>query len=138
MTTGLYAFGFVHDLFPQLYLLLGTALILKAAYGEGLLKRIFMHPWLQALGKISYSFYLLHAAVCMLFFHLAHRYLPSSWKLLVAAASIPLVFGITWIAAAAMYKIAEEPYFRKRHGSRETRSTKSAVLPQSASSQTVP
>ena len=137
MTTGLYAFGFMHDLFPQLYLLLGTALILKAAYGGGMLRRIFMHPWLRALGKVSYSFYLLHAIFCMLFFHLANKYLPSSWKLYVAAASIPLVFGITWIASAAMYKIAEEPYFRKRHRSRAVDSAESAALRQPVSSQTV-
>ena len=139
MITGAYAFGIAQDLFPPLYLLAGSALILKAAYGDGILQRIFTYRWLRALGTISYSFYLLHATVCILYFYLAQKYLPGGPKLLIAAASIPLVFAITWIASAAMYKVAEEPYFRKRRRSRSVESREAiAAHPSPAGSQTVP
>jgi peptidoglycan/LPS O-acetylase OafA/YrhL len=102
------------DTFIVFYMVVATATVIKAAYGTGLLNRLTMARPLRALGKISYSFYLVHATACILFFYVPTTYFPQVPKLLIALISLPGAFLIAWYAATWLYYVAERPYFRRR------------------------
>lgn len=109
-----YSLGLNWVPFVPFYMVAAAAVLVKAAYGDGLLNRLFGWSVLRRLGRISYSFYLLHATACVVFFYTMNTYFQYAPRRLTAWLSLPAVFLLSWLAAEALYRVAERPYFRRR------------------------
>jgi exopolysaccharide production protein ExoZ len=115
LVTGLYSLGVIGmDIFVPAYMVATAMLIVAAAYGEGLLNRIATQPLLLRLGRISYSFYLVHATAILLYFWTL-QHLPTNRFTtgLTVLLSLPMTLAMSWYAARWLYEVAERPYFEK-------------------------
>lgn len=61
--------------FTSIFLVTGTALVLKVLFGTGPLHRFFEQRFLRYMGNISYSFYLAHPFAVGVVFHFARPWL---------------------------------------------------------------
>jgi len=101
--------------FIPVFMLTSFLLVAKVVYGAGLLHRLFTFAPLCRLGKVSFSFYLLHGLMIIVVCdHLAPllRGLPEAARfvtLLIAA------FGASTAVASFSYRLLEQPYFEFRH-----------------------
>jgi len=91
-------------------LLTSTAIYFVGCRGE--LHRCLNWPWLQYVGRISYSLYLVHFPVC-------HLLITAGWKLFAdhptaAQASVILLasFGASLLSAHGLYTFVEAPSLR--------------------------
>jgi exopolysaccharide production protein ExoZ len=108
--TSCYSFNFLSGI--EWYLLiLGPMLIVKTVWGDGYLYLVFTNKFLCKLGRISYSFYLMHVVVITVFFITLNNFGVTD-SLLVALISVPVVFGLCYAASYLLFKFAEEPYFK--------------------------
>ena len=78
----------------------GTVLTVLLCAAHPAFQRPLAHPWLQFLGRVSYSLYLTHALVLLTVLHLST--LPLPWSLLL---SLSLCVPV----AALTYALAEQP-----------------------------
>ncbi len=72
------------------------------------------HPWLRAVGRVSYCLYLVHVPVSCLVFHLvvrAPRSMHSGLDVLLMAGSFMLALGL----AAVSWRLFEHPILRFAH-----------------------
>jgi peptidoglycan/LPS O-acetylase OafA/YrhL len=90
-----------------------SVLILTSVYNEGWVNRVLMLSWLQYLGKISYSVYLMHGVCFMLFWFL----LPELTRVLgITSLSVfqTFIYGVSFMAltivsAGFSFKYIEVP-----------------------------
>jgi peptidoglycan/LPS O-acetylase OafA/YrhL len=104
--------------FIPVYLVTSFLLVAKVAYGDGLLQRVFRWEVLERLGKVSYSFYLFHGLVIIIFCnHLGPllQELPEIVRFLVL---ISCSFACSAALASVSYRLIERPYFERRHSRR--------------------
>jgi peptidoglycan/LPS O-acetylase OafA/YrhL len=108
--TSCYSFTFLSGIEWYLFIL-GPMLIIKTVWGDGYLHSIFTNKFLCKLGRISYSFYLMHAVVIVAYFTTLNK-LGVTDSLLVALISVPVVFGLCYVVSYLLFKFTEEPYFK--------------------------
>ncbi|HTS20520.1 MAG TPA: acyltransferase [Casimicrobiaceae bacterium] len=105
-------------LFPVFVLVLSvvTALtIVRASYGTGFLHRALISAPFQMLGRISFSFFLIHTLVIGVVIEFTAPYFGG--RLRSAAALAVLAFSSSCLLAALLYQIAEKPYYAFRRAS---------------------
>ncbi|HKU86704.1 MAG TPA: glycosyltransferase family 2 protein [Casimicrobiaceae bacterium] len=103
--------------FIPVYLVTSFALVAKVVYGDGFLHRVFCLPVLIVLGRVSYSFYLLHGLVIIIVCdHLAAVLtgLPEGLRFF---ALLLCAFGSSVAVASLFYRFLERPYFEHKHRS---------------------
>lgn len=72
--------------------------------------KLLAHPWLQFLGKISYSTYLVHWTVIEVCLFWVIRWAPAiEDRLPLALVCCVLVFPLTWLASSAIHRCIELP-----------------------------
>ena len=101
--------------FIPVFMLTSFLLVAKVVYGAGLLHRLFTFAPLCRLGKVSFSFYLLHGLMIIVVCdHLAPmlRGLPEPARF---AALIIAAFTASTAVASLSYRLLEQPYFEFRH-----------------------
>ncbi len=98
-------------LFVLCFGVVATLILVRAGYGDGLLRRLCTARPLQALGKVSFSFFLLHYLVITALLSAAKGRVDGS--ITEAVLSGALAFVGSYLAACVLYRVAEEPYFRK-------------------------
>ncbi len=76
----------------QIMVGVGSALIIVAALAPGGIERVLSHRWLQFLGRISYSVYLVHIPLLLTFMMLLQRVLPL-WAMLIIVPPVSIVTG---------------------------------------------
>jgi peptidoglycan/LPS O-acetylase OafA/YrhL len=116
LVTGLLTLGYLStSQFVWLFACIGFLLIAKAISGKGLLARGLAWGPLVGLGRISYSFYLLHSVALALVFRLWTHLSISRFGL----AGNALYMGLLGFAGAVIlgwgsFMIAERFYFRRK------------------------
>ncbi|ASJ74553.1 hypothetical protein IMCC3135_22415 [Granulosicoccus antarcticus IMCC3135] len=85
----------------QLPTTLGVVILLVMACANTRLRKILQYPSLQFIGKISYSFYLVHAIVLLSLAHQFHGLL-SYWA--ISLATVVLSVVIAWVLFLAVEK----------------------------------
>jgi peptidoglycan/LPS O-acetylase OafA/YrhL len=101
---------------------LGASLELKAALACGI-SIVVLHragrlataldwPWLQFLGRVSYSLYLIHFAVAHLVTTLAERVLGAPLAPRMAAVTLLVALLASLVAAQVLYRVVEAPSVR--------------------------
>lgn len=99
-------------LFVLCFSAVATAIMVRAGYGNGFLRALCMARPMQALGKVSFSFFLLHLLVIIALLSAAKGSVDGSiGDALLCAA---LAFGVSYLAACVLYRLVEAPYFRLR------------------------
>jgi peptidoglycan/LPS O-acetylase OafA/YrhL len=101
---------------------------LTAVGGMGRSWALFRWPFMQALGKISYSTYLLHLPVILVIVPLALRAVGANYLWLVPAGSTA-----TLLLAFATFHLIEKPFLRRkvRGGSRKVAMEQQESMPPS-------
>jgi len=99
-------------LFVLCFSVVATLILVRAGYGDGFLRKFFMSRPMQALGKVSFSFFLLHLLVIIAVLSMAKDRVDGaiSGALLYGA----LAFFVSYLAASVLYRLVEAPYFRLR------------------------
>ena len=99
-------------LFVLCFSVVATLILVRAGYGDGFLRKFFMSRPMQALGKVSFSFFLLHLLVIIAVLSMAKDRVDGaiSGALLYGA----LAFFVSYLAACVLYRLVEAPYFRLR------------------------
>ena len=99
-------------LFVLCFSVVATLILVRAGYGNGFLRKFFMSRPMQALGKVSFSFFLLHLLVIIAVLSMAKGRVNGaiSGALLYGA----LAFFVSYLAACVLYRLVEAPYFRLR------------------------
>jgi len=99
-------------LFVLCFSVVATLILVRAGYGNGFLRKFFMSRPMQALGKVSFSFFLLHLLVIIAVLSMAKDRVDGaiSGALLYGA----LAFFVSYLAACVLYRLVEAPYFRLR------------------------
>jgi peptidoglycan/LPS O-acetylase OafA/YrhL len=91
--------------YSELCMAAGALAIMILALGPGRTTGFLLLPWVQTLGRVSYSLYLTHTVVV----HAVAAWLTPAWPLWVALlASIPAI----WLATWATYVLLERPSTR--------------------------
>ena len=99
-------------LFVLCFSVVATLILVRAGYGNGFLARLCTARPMQALGKVSFSFFLLHYLVISgLLSTVKDRIGGSITEAVLYGA---LAFVASYLAACVLYRVAEEPYFRLR------------------------
>jgi peptidoglycan/LPS O-acetylase OafA/YrhL len=80
----------------------------KCLAQDNAIARVMAAAPLRALGRVSYSFYLLHWMIVVL----VARGVAGATPLVAAAAIFGGGFALSAIAATISWRIAEQPYFR--------------------------
>jgi exopolysaccharide production protein ExoZ len=99
-------------LFVLCFSVVATLILVRAGYGNGFLGRLCTARPLQALGKVSFSFFLLHYLVITGLLSAAKGGVDGSITEAVLFGA--LAFLASYLAACVLYRVAEEPYFRLR------------------------
>jgi len=116
----LYSFEVDLRLFIPAFLIGTYLLALRTLYGEGMLRRIFSSGPLRMLGNLSYSFYLVHAAVITyVIWKIGFLF---NWQLKVPligraayfVTTLCFSFFASAVFATALFVIAERPYFARK------------------------
>ncbi len=100
--------------FIPVYLFTSAALVIKIAYGDGVLHRAFCWQPLRHIGNVSYSFYLFHGlAIIVVCDHIGPHIggLPDIARLLVLLIGS---FALSSLAAMVSYELLEKPYFERK------------------------
>jgi peptidoglycan/LPS O-acetylase OafA/YrhL len=125
----LLAMGLALFMKPELPRVLGflTTLLLYAA-----IRRDALHRWLSArsaqwLGRISYSIYLVHAPMVMLFLGLRTRVAPDSP--LVSLLCLAGAYVSTVALASLLYMVVEVPCLRLSQQLKRSRSLEGSRVP---------
>jgi len=90
-----------------------TLIIVRASYARGLLHRLLTTRPLLALGRISFSFFLLHTIVLGVVLPLTEPYFNGTFG--SGAVLAVATFGLSWALATVLYEFAEKPYFAFRN-----------------------
>jgi len=92
------------------------ALLIKASFStDGIIARLLSSPFLRFLGKISYSFYLVHISLNWL---LLNWLAPVTSKIgMLAYYAITLTCSI--VVSSVTYLLLEQPYFNKKANIRQ-------------------
>ena len=101
---------------PVFVLCLGivtTLIIVRASYARGFLHRFLTVKPLLALGRISFSFFLLHTVVLSVALPMTEPYFNGTFG--SGAVLAVATFGLTWLLASVLYEFAEKPYFAFRN-----------------------
>jgi peptidoglycan/LPS O-acetylase OafA/YrhL len=88
---------------------LSTALAIYYAGSRNRLHSWLNWPWLQYLGKISYSLYLIHFSVCHLLTAAAWRLFGDSPTAIQASLILLASFWASLLAAHVLYVLIEAP-----------------------------
>jgi peptidoglycan/LPS O-acetylase OafA/YrhL len=83
-------------------------LVIALSVNSETANRIFRHPVLAHLGKISFSLYLIHLIVFMVMIHLFWNFLP-------LAALVVLSIGVSILVATLMHFCVEAPFIALSH-----------------------
>ena len=93
--------------------IVSTLVIIRVSEGAGFIFALLTSAPMLALGRISYSFFLVHAIVVQAAFGLTAQEEHGS---LASAALLALIcFAVSCALASVLYQIAEKPYYRFRH-----------------------
>ena len=87
---------------------LGASLIIVAALPPGPVHAVLSHRWLQWVGRISYSLYLVHVPLLLAAVIVLHDALPI-WAILLAVPPASLLLG--WL----FHVVVAEPCVRLGH-----------------------
>jgi peptidoglycan/LPS O-acetylase OafA/YrhL len=102
-------------MFNRLLLPVAALLIVCIVFGDNVFTRFFSSRPMRALGRWSYSIYLLHPMAIAL---VIYQLLPATGQQQRPFIAVPLVClaaaGLTVAAAALWYRLFEAPYFRTR------------------------
>lgn len=102
-----------------LYGLVGVLLMIKVCYGNGWMTRMFAWRPMRRLGNISYSMFLVHIIPVYFMVVYGPRWLPST-GLFPALIGAVIILGASLVLSAALFLVAEKPYFnaqRRRRAS---------------------
>lgn len=93
------------DFRPRIAIALATALLLAWGQASGRANRWPVHPWLAALGQMSYSMFLIHFPVCLLVNAVVSRLWPGQ----AAAGALGMIaaFALSLAAATVLYRRVE-------------------------------
>jgi peptidoglycan/LPS O-acetylase OafA/YrhL len=103
--SALVALALVHEFRPRLLVALGTAVLLFLAAGEGKLSRWPRNRASLALGKVSYSLFLVHFPVCLVVNAWGSRHLSGTPH--AALFGMLLAFALSILAAFVFYRTIE-------------------------------
>jgi peptidoglycan/LPS O-acetylase OafA/YrhL len=97
-----------------------TLVIVSAAYGRGAMRGGLTFAPLVALGRISFSFFLLHALILHALFTAGHRFVEPTLRSFLGLLVVG--FALSCACAWLLYRVAEKPYhdFRRRLSVRRT------------------
>jgi peptidoglycan/LPS O-acetylase OafA/YrhL len=111
-TSAGFVWAYENWLFVLCFGVVATLILVRAGYGNGFLRKCCLAPLMQALGKVSFSFFLLHLLVIIAVLSLAKGRIDGSIRdaLLYGA----LAFFVSYLAACVLYRLVEAPYFRLR------------------------
>lgn len=103
--------------FHRLLLPVVALLLVCVVFGDNPITRFFSSRPMRALGRWSYSIYLLHPMAIAL---VVYQLLPLSGQQQRPFIAVPLIcvatLALTVAAAAVWYRLFEAPYFRSRSG----------------------
>jgi peptidoglycan/LPS O-acetylase OafA/YrhL len=116
ITTTTYSLDlFTSQAFMYIFLVVCTCMIVKAAFDDqSFLHSIFSAQWLRSIGRVSYSFYLLHSVIIVSFFFFLEKNFTDVNKHNLAVLSLPIVLSATLIASTLLYRLVEQPYFHRK------------------------
>ena len=100
--------------FIPLYMLTGGVLFVNVVYGSAMLNRLFGWAPVTALGRISYSFYLLHSLAIFLVCDNLGPQLGLSPGLALMAVLFATSFVVAIAFAALSFWLLEQPYFDRK------------------------
>jgi peptidoglycan/LPS O-acetylase OafA/YrhL len=99
-------------LFVLCFSAVATLILVRAGYGNGFLRKFFMSRPMQALGKVSFSFFLLHLLVIIAVLSMAKDRVDGAINGALLCGA--LAFFVSYLAACVLYRLVEAPYFRLR------------------------
>jgi len=110
--TSAYSLGIDEGMFIPIFCITAPVFIIKAAFGNGILSKIFNWKYLRLIGQVSYSFYLLHATIIIAFFFTlqSHGFVNKYWAVVALPITSLLTLGMSYL----LYVIAERPYFLRK------------------------
>lgn len=94
------------------------ALVAKSLGGDNALARLLAFPPLRALGRVSYSFYLLHWMIVVLVARAVDTHAAGMSPVTVTALVFAAGFVLSAVAACASWWLAERPYFARSRKAR--------------------
>jgi peptidoglycan/LPS O-acetylase OafA/YrhL len=111
--------------FTAVFLITGTALVLKVLFGSGPLHRFFEKRFLRYMGNISYSFYLVHPLAIGTVFHFARPWLAPGGiaEFFGLAGTLAACVLLSVVLASGLFVVFERPYFVWKHGAPGSRAS---------------
>ena len=100
--------------FIPLYMVTAGALFINVVYGNDMLHRTFCWAPLNLLGRLSYSFYLLHSLAIFIVCDNVGPQLGIAPGLLLVVVLFILSFALAMVFAAVSFWLLERPYFERR------------------------
>lgn len=128
--TGLATMGYLTAAqFIYLFSAVGSLILCKAVIGEGILARALSLSSLASLGRISYSFYLVHSIALVALFAIWPRMWISGLGTVGNVAYLGMLgFAMSSALAWCSFMVAERFYFRRRAPVQLTALTQSGML----------
>lgn len=102
--------------FIPLFVISASLLVVKVIFGSGLLHRFFACLPLRYLGNMSYSFYLAHGLGIEIVMSLADDLFSTFGTGMGLVMTMTTSFAVSLLISAALFLLAERPYFTWRHG----------------------
>ncbi len=108
--------------------IVGTLIIIRVSHSAGFLYILLTSAPMQALGRVSYSFFLVHALVIDAAFGLTAG--SAGGSLGTAALMAVGCFAASYALASLLYHVAEKPYYRiRRYAARSAQSRRGKEAP---------
>lgn len=115
----------VRFIFTRGYGVIGAFLLVSSLLLSPWLQRRFTHPWLNSLGRQSYSVYGLHEVLLLVFaswlflwfvpldIQSTRDFAPTGWSYHLGAVATALIYGaVVWMSALVLTAFVDEPFIR--------------------------
>ena len=105
--------------------MVSTLVVIRVSHGTGLIHNVLTSAPMLGLGRISFSFFLVHTIVIQAAFGLTAR--EQHGSLASAALLAVACFAVSCALAALLYRVAEKPYYRVRRFTAQAAQARRAV-----------